>query len=156
MTFLNRLKHFLLCRLRRPEQDSGPERRFGYFTGLMAEDETLLEVGDRFQDSLHSLAENQQRTEEELVSDLIYKALSHRTVEIETGKDLLHRWETLTPREEQVAVLVCRGFTNQQIAVRLGLSRSTIKVYVRQSLGKLGFHSKHELRTTLNKWNFFP
>jgi len=115
---------------------------------------TLLELDDGIKVSLRNLAKDQQCSEEELISDLIYNALSQRMVEIEAGMDLLSRWETLTPREQQVTLLVCRGFTNPQIALRLGLSPYTVKVHVRQTLGKLGFRSKQELRNTLFGWDF--
>jgi len=126
----------------------------GFLSRYRMGDEALLELDDGIQVSLRNLAEDQQCSEEELISDLIYNALSQRMVEIEAGMDLLNRWETLTSREQQVTLLVCRGYTNQQIALRLGLSPYTIKVYVRQTLGKLGFRSKKEMRNILFGWNF--
>jgi DNA-binding NarL/FixJ family response regulator len=115
-------------------------------------DEPPLKLDDGLQASLRSMAENHDCSENDVVSELIYNALARKTVELESNMEFLHRWETLTPREQQVTVLICGGLTNQQMAVRLKLSPATIKVYVRQALGKLGFHSKRELRIALEGW----
>lgn len=111
-----------------------------------------MKLDDDLQASLRSLAQDQHCSENEVVSDLIYNALASRTVELEINMELLRRWENLTPREQQVATLVCQGYTNRQIGIQLELSPLTIKVYVRQILGKLGFHSKRELRMAFEGW----
>jgi DNA-binding CsgD family transcriptional regulator len=69
------------------------------------------------------------------------------------------RWNRLTPRERQVASLICqqnggRGYTNPQIADQLGISRETVKIHVRNILYKFDLHSKAELRRSLSKWEF--
>jgi len=66
-----------------------------------------------------------------------------------------NRWKMLTPRERQVALLICaknggKGYTNPQIAENLGISRETVKIHVRNILYKFNLHSKAELRRTLN------
>jgi len=48
----------------------------------------------------------------------------------------------LTPKEHQVLELVGQGFTNRQIAARLGLAEKTTKNYVSTMLGKLGVESR--------------
>jgi len=48
----------------------------------------------------------------------------------------------LTRREEEVAVLVARGFTNHQIARDLSISEHTAATHVARNLKKLGFHSR--------------
>ena len=53
--------------------------------------------------------------------------------------------QTLTRREEQVAVLVARGLTNRDIAARLCLSVRTVEVHVDHILTKLGFHTRTQL-----------
>ena len=53
----------------------------------------------------------------------------------------------LTNREEKVAVLVARGFTNRQIASVLSISEHTAATHVRKILKKLGVHSRFELIT---------
>jgi DNA-binding CsgD family transcriptional regulator len=48
----------------------------------------------------------------------------------------------LTRREEEVAVLVARGFTNHQIATELSISDYTAATHVARILKKSGFHSR--------------
>jgi len=69
------------------------------------------------------------------------------------------RWATLTPREREVATLVCKRnghkhYTNPQIADKLGISRETVKIHVRHILSKFDLHSKVELRRALKGFNY--
>ena len=48
----------------------------------------------------------------------------------------------LSPREQEVLVLVARGGSNQQIADALNLSRDTVRNHVSAVLSKLGVNSK--------------
>ncbi len=52
---------------------------------------------------------------------------------------------TLTPREEEVAVLVSRGLTNRQIASELSISEHTVATHVAKILKKLGLTSRSRL-----------
>ena len=61
---------------------------------------------------------------------------------------------SLTPREQDVAALACLGYTNRQIAARLGISPDTVKTHVRNLLHKFELHSKDELRSLLQDWDF--
>jgi non-specific serine/threonine protein kinase len=51
----------------------------------------------------------------------------------------------LTPREEEVAVLVARGLTNRQIASGLSISEHTAATHVTRILRKLGLDSRSQL-----------
>src|SRR5215208_1636137 len=48
----------------------------------------------------------------------------------------------LTPREQEVAVLVAQDLTNRQVAVELGISERTVATHVRNMLKKLGLHPR--------------
>jgi DNA-binding NarL/FixJ family response regulator len=48
------------------------------------------------------------------------------------------RLAALTAREREVALLIARGYSNQQIAERLVLTRGTVANHVAHILGKLG------------------
>ena len=51
----------------------------------------------------------------------------------------------LSPREREVLDLVAQGYTNQQIADRLGLSVKTVETYRSRLVEKLGLRSRAEL-----------
>jgi predicted ATPase/class 3 adenylate cyclase/DNA-binding CsgD family transcriptional regulator len=53
----------------------------------------------------------------------------------------------LTARQREVAKLVAQGFTNKQIAQRLGISRFTAETHVRNILERLGAASRSEIAT---------
>lgn len=48
----------------------------------------------------------------------------------------------LTPRELEVAELVCKGLNDQEIAEELKISRRTVKVHLRNIFGKSQVHNK--------------
>lgn len=51
----------------------------------------------------------------------------------------------LTPRERQVSELVAEGYTNLNVAARLGIAEQTVHVHLRRIYGRLGIHSRTEL-----------
>jgi DNA-binding NarL/FixJ family response regulator len=61
---------------------------------------------------------------------------------------------SLSPREQDVLALTCLGYTNRQIAARLGISAGTVKSYIQNVLNKLALHSKVELRFAFYGWDF--
>jgi DNA-binding CsgD family transcriptional regulator len=65
-------------------------------------------------------------------------------------------WESLSPREKQVAAYVCAGLTGRQIAAQLVLSPETIKTHMRHILRKFNLSSRLELRRRLNGWDLSP
>lgn len=48
----------------------------------------------------------------------------------------------LTPREQEVVVLVARGYTHKQIGTRLGLTKATVDTYVHRVRQKVGSANK--------------
>jgi len=119
-------------------------------------DEPLVELDDELQIRVRDLAKSQKRSEEEMVADLISSALTQRTAEYQANREIQDRWAKLTMREQQVATLVCQGFTNREIGARLYIAPGTVKVYVRHGLDKLGFRTRAEMRTALASWDFGP
>jgi DNA-binding CsgD family transcriptional regulator len=118
---------------------SGGEERHLFFE---AEQELLAELQD--------LAEQEQRPAEQVAADLLHQALARR----KAAETNLLRWQTLSPREQQVAALVCLNYTNRQIAAQLGISQETVKSHIRNLLVKFDLHSKVELRQLLADWDF--
>lgn len=68
--------------------------------------------------------------------------------------DLHQSWLSLSAREQDVTALTCLGYTNRQIAFRLGLSTETVKSYLRNVSYKFNTHSKADLRVTFANWDF--
>jgi DNA-binding NarL/FixJ family response regulator len=48
----------------------------------------------------------------------------------------------LTPRQQQIARLLCRGCTNRQMATRLGISAGTVRMHLRTLFEKLEVHDR--------------
>jgi len=100
---------------------------------------------------LPELAEREGRSELDFTSDLLAAGLN----EYYSRKKLLPKWATLSAREKDVARLIHKGFTNEQIANHLFLSRDTIKTHVRNILRKFGVKSKADLRHILGVLKLF-
>jgi FixJ family two-component response regulator len=60
-------------------------------------------------------------------------------------RDLKNRFDSLTPREKEVFVLVTRGLLNKQTAAELGTREKTIKVHRAQVMDKMSADSLAEL-----------
>lgn len=103
-----------------------------------------------FRTLIAELAQQEQRPEEEVHADLLATVLAQQ----QHSSELWDRWCALSPREQQVAVLVCRGYTNNEIAARLGIAPTIVKTHVKNVLTKYHFHSKDELRIALENWDF--
>jgi DNA-binding CsgD family transcriptional regulator len=101
-------------------------------------------------DSLQELAVEEQRPAEQVMTDLLSNELARRRF----TRENMRRWQSLSPREQQVAALVCLNYTNPQISMRLGISSQTVKSHVRNLLTKFGLHSRIELRQLLVDWDF--
>ena len=57
------------------------------------------------------------------------------------------RRAALTPRQREIAALIARGYTNQQVAAELVISRGTVANHIEQILRRLGLSSRVELAT---------
>jgi DNA-binding CsgD family transcriptional regulator len=101
---------------------------------------------------LQSLAEREGLSPEEVAWRLIEDALD----QCETADTAQGRWNLLTRREQQIAVLVCRGYSNQQIAAELFISPETVKNHQRHILMKLGLNRKAALREAFKGFDFPP
>lgn len=59
---------------------------------------------------------------------------------------------SLSKREVEVMRLIARGLSDQEIADALGLSRNTVKTYVRRILFKLECRSRSEAVAVASRW----
>jgi DNA-binding NarL/FixJ family response regulator len=61
-----------------------------------------------------------------------------------------HLSPTLSEREQQVATLVCEGFSNKLIARKLDVVEGTVKAHLHAIYRKLGVRSRIELLDALD------
>jgi DNA-binding NarL/FixJ family response regulator len=99
---------------------------------------------------LQELANHEQRTTTEVAGELLASGAAQRNLAHENYQC----WLSLSTREQEVAALVCLGYTNRQIGHRLVISPQTAKAHVRNILYKFNLHSKEELRMLLANWDF--
>jgi DNA-binding CsgD family transcriptional regulator len=100
--------------------------------------------------SVRGLADKEQRPAQDVAADLLSLALQRR----QSNQELLARWQSLSGREQEVAALICLGYTSSQIGRRLNLSTETIRTHARNIMYKFGLHSRGELRLLLAYWDF--
>lgn len=99
---------------------------------------------------LYDLAERERRSPQALANTLLADALETRRL----AELSLQHWESLSPREQEVAALICLNYTNRQIAARLGLSPETVKTHAHNLMVKFELRTRAELRRALAGWNF--
>ncbi len=108
------------------------------------------EISESLQVTLKTLADHEGRPEHEIIPDILAAGLTqYRSLD-----ELWPKWESLTPREQDIAAFTCLGFTNRQISAHLSLSPETIKTHVRNVLAKFDVNSKADLRHMLAGWDF--
>lgn len=125
-------------------------RKLLYRLGFQRKTQRLLQLDEELLDALGKLAEQEQRSEEEIAVNLLASSLAvHR----QAAANMQH-WEELSIREKQVVALICLHYTNRQIAGILHLSPETVKTHVQHCLHKFGLRAKEDLRILLQHWDF--
>ena len=120
--------------------------RLGFRRDILASHQDV----ESFRTLISELAVQEQRSESEIHAGLLAAAIAQRNASQETWC----RWQSLSNREQEVAALTCLGYTNHQIAAKLGVSHTTIKTHIRNILTKFQLHGKGELRMALQDWDF--
>lgn len=100
--------------------------------------------------SLQFLAEREQRTPEEIANQILGDALLNHQAQQERWK----RWQSLSPREQEIAALICLNFTSRQIAAKLHISPETVKTHAEHILYKFDVTDRNTLRMILSEWDF--
>ena len=118
--------------------------------GLMKLPKRLYRFEDDLAWELQSIAESEQRSEEQVAADLLAFAIAYR-LDI---KNKLDDWERLTRREQQIAGLVCLKSSNAEIAERLKISPETVRSHLRSAMRKFKVRSKTDLLLALADWDF--
>jgi FixJ family two-component response regulator len=70
--------------------------------------------------------------------------------------DIRRRYETLTPREQEVMRYVVCGLLNKQIAAEMGLSEITVKIHRGQAMRKMAARSLPDLVLSANALGLHP
>jgi DNA-binding CsgD family transcriptional regulator len=100
--------------------------------------------------TVHAAALQTTRADDEAVAVTLAPA---GVSELEPLRLALH---DLTPREREVAQLLTRGATNDEIARALWISRHTVKDHVKAVYAKIGVASRAELSATLFHEHIVP
>ncbi len=103
---------------------------------------------------LHDAVLERAGIERREAGDLVAELVSTGLKRIENEDWLSVNWERLSRREQQITALACLGYTNKQIASRLGIMEETVKTHVKNVLGKFNLHRKTELEKAFSDWNF--
>lgn len=112
--------------------------------------EQLIRLDPDLFDRLEILAATRQKSVAAVVLEILAVAVDEMNGQSANGR----RWNTLTPREQQVAALACLGYTNDEIATWLTISVNTVRTHMRSILDKYKVSSKAELRLCLANWDF--
>jgi DNA-binding CsgD family transcriptional regulator len=118
--------------------------------GLMKLPKRVYRFEDDLAWSLQSMAELEQRPEEEVAAELLAFAINYRL----DAEHKLAKWKRLTQREQQIVALVCLKYSNVEIAEHLDISPETVRSHVRSAMHKFKVRSKADLLVILADWDF--
>ncbi len=114
------------------------------------EEKRRFKVDAALLECVQNLAEQERRPPDELAADLLASGLAQRDQMYLAA----HRWGRLSPREQQIASLVCLGYSNREIAGRLVITIETVKSHMSSVLHKFEVINRSELRQALDGWDF--
>jgi len=100
--------------------------------------------------SLQFIAERERRTPEDVANQILVDALRAHQAQDENWM----RWQSLTPREQEVIALICLNYTTRQIAAILHISPETVKTHAEHILMKFDVPDRKILRLKLSGWDF--
>jgi DNA-binding NarL/FixJ family response regulator len=63
-------------------------------------------------------------------------------------------WNSLSAREQDVTILVCRGLSDAEIASQLYISISTVKSYLQHVFRKVQVHNRRQLMVRFANFHF--
>lgn len=113
--------------------------------GPAGEERLQLELDATLAGRLRQAARRRGQPAQELARALLIRGLDKAALQAQAAAAL----ETLTPRQQEVAWLIARGYTNHQMAEALVISPETVKTHVSNVLEKFAANSKSELRVLL-------
>ncbi len=96
------------------------------------------------------IARKQHRDPEEYANQILSDVFRYQ----EAYGDLWELWGRLTPREQEVAALICLDYTTRQIAAKLQVAPETVKSHSKNIEKKLAVSNRRELRQVFQMWDF--
>ncbi len=100
-------------------------------------------------ESLTRIARNQHRDKQKVLDEILKAGLG----EVLRHADNAAKWDSLSPREQEVLALICLGQSSFEIAEILSISYDTVRSHSKHIYAKFGLGRK-ELRQALRGWNF--
>ncbi len=95
------------------------------------------------------MAVSQRREEQEIYDEIIAAGMKA----VQDRETYAAIWDSLSPREQQVAALTCLGYSSYKMADVLGVSYDTVRTHSKHIYGKFGLNRK-QLRLALKDWDF--
>ncbi|WOJ95025.1 response regulator transcription factor [Congregibacter variabilis] len=74
-----------------------------------------------------------------------------KRIDAQSSERSPRHFDELTPREEEVALLVGRGYNNRELAEALGVSERTVKANLTSIFDKLGLRDRVQLALYVNR-----
>lgn len=102
-----------------------------------------VQLGDELAKDIRRLAQEHQSIELELAARLVDLAIQRSRL------DLRLRWEALSARQQEVALLLYAGLSDRQVAVQLHITRDTVRTHIGRVLFKMGVGTRQELRNLM-------
>jgi DNA-binding CsgD family transcriptional regulator len=126
-------------------------QRLLYWIGLRSDPgPRKYEVDTLLQISINTLAKHEGRPAHELFPDIVAAGLTQYS----TNDRILKKWASLTPREQQVTAWICLGYSNRQMASRMGVTEAAVKFHIRNVYSKLRVKNRGKLRQKFAGWDF--
>lgn len=100
--------------------------------------------------TISQIAQHEGRPENDLLPEILAAGLNRYA----TNNRLWKAWESLTPREQEATALVCLGFSNGQIATRMGITEAGVKFHLSKVYSKCRVKNRAKLRQKFDGWDF--
>jgi DNA-binding NarL/FixJ family response regulator len=107
-----------------------------------------------FEADLHEALLKQVGGEEQRAEELAKELVLSGLALIRSNEGLKERWQNLSNRQQEITALICLGYSNKQIAARMGITTETVKTHVKNTLVKFHLNGKLELQKALKEWDF--
>lgn len=118
---------------------------FRSLIGLRTDTRSRSHKNTKVRLQVSQIAEREGRPEPEIVTELLVAGLQ----KYYSRQEVISKWESLSPRQKEVAMLIEKGMTNEHIAKRLLVSNETVKTHVAHILRKFNVREKSDVRHML-------